>query len=95
MMTSIVAFHNGAVVHLKDSDGEELAQQVKSWLKVMPCTDELWLLPAFAFKRLHESFGQIKVRREWEAFRSAVRRAKGAMNAQDYLFQKGGVRCCN
>ena len=91
-MTSVVVFHQGAVLHLTDAEGEELVQQAKSWLKVIPCSDELWLLPASAFKRLQKSFGQCKLRRELEKYRSKVRSADGAVNAQDYLSLKGVVR---
>ena len=84
-MKSLVAFHNGQVLHLKDAEGDELAQQAKSWLKVLKCDEELWIVPSVQFKRLQNRFGQCKISREWAAFRSAVRKVDGAVNAQDFL----------
>ena len=85
-MKSLVAFHSGEIIHLLDADGEELAQQAKNWLKAMPCSDELWLIPTITFRKLQNRFGRPKIGREWAAFRSAVRKADGAVNAQDILF---------
>ena len=84
-MKSLVAFHNGQVLHLKDAEGDELAQQAKNWLKVLKMDEELWIVPSVQFKRLQNRFGRPKIGREWAAFRSAVRKADGAVNAQDFL----------
>jgi len=84
-MKSLVAFHNGQVLHLKDAEGDELTQQAKSWLKVLKCDEELWIVPTVQFKKLQNRFGQCKIGREWAAFRSAVRKMDGAVNAQDIL----------
>ena len=92
-MKSLVAFHGGEVLHLIDADGEELAQQAKNWLKAMPSSDELWIVPTVQFKKLQNRFGQCKLAREWAAFRDVVRKAVGAIEAQTYLYDKGEETC--
>lgn len=84
-MKSLVAFHNGEVLHLIDAGGEELAQQAKSWSKVLKIDEELWIVPTVQFKKLQNRFGQCRLAREWAAFRSAVRKANGAIEACRYL----------